>query len=170
MSTFFETCGQSRGTVLANIFPVLGKDAGEDHGMWIAGPFDKETVDAVAQLTTNHLTKTGQSRDGVSMIKTEKGWHLLKWGPEVRAYGTDIDGLEVDQELMDDFVLDMVPPGHVVTFEGFHRLIDDKVFILHERAWHDGFIVRWSGTREVRKINGGRVVLRPPAEPMLMVA
>lgn len=170
MTTFFDTCGNSRGAVLANIFPVFPKGAGEVQGLWIAGPFQEDRIDTIANLARQHLEATGGPPEKLATVRSSKGLHLFQSGLETRAYLTDHEGLELDRDLLDEFLLEMTIPGEVITFEGFHKLVDDKIFILHEKARHDGDTVRWSGSREIRTIKGGRVVLRPPAQPMLMVA
>lgn len=170
MSTIFDICGSTRGAVLANIFPVFASGAGEVHGLWIAGPFPADIIEVVTKVVSRHLSDSGGPSGALATVETENGHHLFQSGTETRAYLTDNDGLELEREIIDDALIDLVTPGEVITFEGFHRLIDDKIFILNERTWHDGDTVRWSGSREVRQIKGGRVVLRPPAVPMLMVS
>lgn len=79
----------------------------------------------------------------VEVLTSPRGCTLVARGMSVRAYFLADDGLEVEREKLEDFLLEAAAPNMTVSIIGRHQATPDAVFLNSTQLTHDGDIVTW---------------------------
>jgi hypothetical protein len=100
-----------------------------------AGPFPFESISEISQKMTEFGMFIGDDSQKGWVSWTARGMMISASGPSVRGYFLEKDGLEVEQDRLEAFLMSCLPLGSAVTVSGHYQECPD-VMVCSKAVYH----------------------------------
>lgn len=139
-----------------------------------AGPFavaDKMDLLALMarhglHLSDDRLLMEGDAQPVVEVTTSDRGCTLIARGMSVRAYFLAEDGLEVEREKLEDFLLEAAAPNTTISIIGRHQATPEAVFLNSTQLRHDGDFVTWQESQMTNRTDGDIIIKEAAPTPL----
>lgn len=139
-----------------------------------AGPFAVADKMDLLRLMARHglhvsddsLLMDGDAAPVIEVTTSDRGCTLIARGMSVRAYFVAEDGMEVEREKLEDFLLDAAAPNTTVSITGRHQATPDAVFLNSTQLVHDGDFVKWQENQMANRTDGDIIIKEPTVSPL----